>query len=183
MIEEKEILRKKYKKIRDEIPNKNELSNLIIKQLIEQEYYKNAKVIALYSNILSEVETNELFDNCIKNRKTVAYPKVMNDNIMNFYQVTSLKELQNGSYGIKEPINNPKKLVSKKDIDLMIIPGICFDKKKNRIGYGKGYYDTYLKDTKCIKVALAFTKQICEEINADPNDIKMDYIITENKII
>lgn len=177
----KEILRKEYKRIRDDIPNKKELSEKIVHRLIQEEYYKNAKVIALYSSILSEVETEELFDICIKDKKRVVYPKVINDTTMCFYEVKSLEELNVGKFNIKEPITTKK--VDKNEINLMIIPGLCFDKKKNRIGYGKGYYDNYLRNATCIKVALAYNIQLREKISISDNDIKMDYIITEDNIL
>ena len=64
----------------------------------------------------------------------------------------------------------------------MIIPGICFDKSKNRIGYGKGYYDKYLSNTNIKKIGLCYEEQITKEIKSDKTDIRLDYLITEIKI-
>lgn len=180
---DKNELRKKYKKIRDSISNKEAKEKRIIENLIHEEIYKQAKTIALYSSINSEVGTNLFASICKKDNKTLAYPRVIKENEMLFFKISKLEELEEGTFHIKEPKNNIENLIPKEEIDLMIIPGLCFDTNKNRIGYGKGYYDNYLKDSKIIKVGICFDAQITKEkIEANKNDIKMDYIITENRI-
>jgi 5-formyltetrahydrofolate cyclo-ligase len=71
------------------------------------------------------------------------------------------------------------------DIDLCIIPGVAFDINKNRIGYGAGYYDRFLKGVgkECFKVGIAFEEQILQDIPASENDIALDLIITDKRII
>ena len=71
------------------------------------------------------------------------------------------------------------------DFDLIVLPGIAFDKVGNRIGYGGGYYDKYLSVLECRinKVALAYGFQVIDDIEVEKHDIKVDYVITDNEII
>ena len=177
----KEELRKRYKIIRDNINNRDKKSSEIIKRLINTKEYQKSKVIALYSNISSEVETKELIKISLENKKVVL-PKINKDNTMDFYEIKCLKDLEIGTFNIKEPKVKNKKPIKKEEIDLMIIPGICFDKSKNRIGYGKGYYDKYLSNTNIKKIGLCYEEQITKEIKSDKTDISLDYLITEMKI-
>ena len=177
----KEELRKRYKIIRDNINNRDKKSSEIIKRLINTKEYQKSKVIALYSNISSEVETKELIKISLESKKVVL-PKINKDNTMDFYEINCLKDLEVGAFNIKEPKIKNKKPIKKEEIDLMIIPGICFDKSKNRIGYGKGYYDKYLSNTNIKKIGLCYEEQITKEIKSDKTDISLDYLITEMKI-
>lgn len=177
----KEELRKKFKIIRDNISNRDKKSSEIIKRLINTKEYQKSKVIALYSNISSEVETKELIKISLENKKVVL-PKINKDNTMDFYEIKYLKDLEIGAFNIKEPKVKNKKPIKKEEIDLIIIPGICFDKNRNRIGYGKGYYDKYLSNTNIKKIGLCYEEQITKEIKSDKTDIRLDYLITEIKI-
>lgn len=177
----KEELRKKFKIIRDNINNRDKKSSEIIKRLINTKEYQKSKFIALYSNISSEVETKELIKISLENKKVVL-PKINKDNTMDFYEIKYLKDLEIGAFNIKEPKVKNKKPIKKEEIDLIIIPGICFDKNRNRIGYGKGYYDKYLSNTNIKKIGLCYEEQITKEIKSDKTDIRLDYLITEIKI-
>ena len=86
---------------------------------------------------------------------------------------------------VKEPISDLRKLINPIDINLFIVPGICFDKNKNRIGYGGGYYDRYLcKSPSSYKVGIAFNEQILDDIiESEDIDVKLDEIITDKILI
>lgn len=176
----KEELRKKYRIIRDNISSKEEKSKQIINNLISTKEYQNSKVIALYYSIKSEVRTEKLIEISLQAKKIVLLPKVEKNNLMNFYPIKSLNDVQNGTFNIKEPIS--KEIIGKEKIDLMIIPGICFDKNRNRIGYGKGYYDRYLKETNIKKIGICYEEQITDNISPDSTDISLDNLITERNI-
>lgn len=176
----KEELRKEYKIIRDKIEDRDNKSKTILKNILSTKEYQRSKTIALYSSISSEVKTEELIRVSLK-EKRVVLPRINEDNTMNFYEIKSLEDLKTGKFNIKEPIKESK-VVKKEDIDLIIIPGICFDLNKNRIGYGKGYYDRYLSNTKIKKIGICYEKQIVKEIEANKTDIKLDYLITETNI-
>ncbi len=179
----KDELRKKYKQIRNNIPDIETKSNIITNKIIKTNMYKESQVIALYSPINNEVYTNSLAEYSLKDGKKVVYPRVLNNSEMAFYEIKSLDELKEGTFKIKEPRKNSKTLVLKDQIDLIIIPGICFDLNKNRIGYGKGYYDSYLKNFSGVKVGICYDKEVTKDIIPSfKSDVKMDYVITEQNI-
>ena len=135
-----------------------------------------------------EVDTSLLIDGSLENGKIVALPRIMSGNEMTFYRIKSIAELKcTNILGIKEPNDSVEYFVDKSNIDLMIIPGVCFDKNKNRLGYGKGYYDRYLKELdNVIKVGICFDEQLVKDeyISADEYDIKMDFVVTDkNELI
>ena len=98
-----------------------------------------------------------------------------------FSKINSLNDLVIGKFNILEPKDRFK---TKEELDLIIVPGLVFDKKGNRIGHGKGYYDSFLKKhPNATKIGLAFEDQINKKILVEDHDIPMDFIITEKRII
>ena len=95
-------------------------------------------------------------------------------------RLVSLANLIKGAYGIYEPRENISVPVS--EIDIALIPGIAFTTSGDRLGFGKGYYDRFLKDFKGFKIGIGYDFQITDEIPADKHDIKMDMIVTEKRI-
>ena len=172
----KSEIRKKYLSIRKNILNKEEQSLNITNELIRKDYFIDANTIAIYSSLPDEVNTTMIINMCILLGKKICFPKIK-DNNMEFYYINDTDELVPGTLNILEPSTN--ELVDIKDIDLMIVPGVCFDKNNNRLGYGKGYYDKYLSRKHYFKkVALAFSETIVDELPVTDNDIVMDEIIT-----
>jgi 5-formyltetrahydrofolate cyclo-ligase len=92
-----------------------------------------------------------------------------------------MRDMARGAYGILEPVSIKKAEVS--DIDLIIVPGIAFDINGGRCGFGKGYYDRLLCESKAKKIGLCYDFQLVREIETDEHDIPMDMIITERRII
>lgn len=94
-------------------------------------------------------------------------------------------DLEKGVLGLLEPKKECKRLLNPEDIDLIVVPGIAFDILKNRIGYGAGYYDRFLKTTRedCLKVGVAFELQILDKINTQEHDVPLNAIITEKRVI
>lgn len=179
----KNDLRKKYISIRNNIKNKEEKSLVIMKKIKEEEKYKNAKVVALYKNLKSEVDTSELIEYSIKIGKTVVLPRV-EGKILKFYKINLLNDkLIKSAFGIEEPIADKTKLICKDDIDLLIVPGICFDRQKNRLGFGKGYYDRFLEMTNLETIGICFEEQVInEKLPITEKDKMVKMIITDKKI-
>ena len=92
-------------------------------------------------------------------------------------------DLKISSYGILEPKKDKIKNISSDKIDLIIVPGVAFDLKGNRMGHGKGYYDRFLNLVKSTSIGLAFEFQIIENIPVESHDKPIDMIITEKRII
>ena len=174
-------LRLNYKKIRENIENK-ELKSIEIKnKIIALDEYKKAKVVAIYNNFSTEVSTKDIINEALENQKIVCLPKIKNGE-MKFYKINSLEtDLIKNKFGIKEPIENKENFIDKEMIDIAIIPGLCFDTQNNRLGFGRGYYDKYLENTNIYKVGVGFNEQVLQKslIPVVETDIKMDKIITD----
>lgn len=171
----KEFLRKKYKEKRDNIKNKVTKDNLIYQKVINNKDILSSKTLLIYISINSEVDTIKII-NYFLNTKNIAVPKII-DNDMFFCYVTNLNELTSGKYNIPEPTN--ENIVTDFDNAICIVPGICYDKKNYRIGYGKGYYDRFLSKNKIKTIGLCYKECMIEKIDNDKYDYKIDEVITE----
>lgn len=179
---DKQDIRKIYLNKRKNLNEKfvSENSEIIQNKLFLMKEYLCSESICVYMDTQMEVQTNRIILNALGNNKKVAIPKIEN-NVMNFYYIKDISQTKLGNFKINEPIT---KDIVKNDNPLIIVPGIVFDKKKNRIGYGMGFYDKYLNENKnCKKIALAFDFQIVDSVPYSQNDIKMDIVITEKSII
>lgn len=176
----KENLRKEYLIKRKNIKNKLEKSNIIYEKIINSEKYINSKVIALYKSLKDEVDTNRLINYSLSIGKIVLLPKTY-ENEMNFFKIEKNEQLIKSKFGVEELKEDFDKLCSSEEIDLMILPGVCFDKNLNRIGFGKGYYDRYLENSNSIyKIGICFKEQITKDILPhDTYDIRLDEIICD----
>lgn len=180
----KKDLRKSYKQIRLSIENKEKKSNIIFDKIKKEIELDDFNVIALYSNLEDEVSTSQIIEYFISQNKKVVLPRITNKNQLDFYYINSIKELEKNKFGILEPVASLSNLVKKEDIDIFIIPGICFDLEKNRIGFGKGFYDYYLENAKGKKVGICFDEQIIDQIiEVNQFDVKMDFVISDKRII
>jgi len=179
----KDKIRERIKEVRRSLPQEVILdkSRKIIATLTKLKEFADAKTIMPYVSLGVEVNTRELIkDELSKKEKTVVVPYIEGDII----KVTKLKEfneLAEAKYEILEPVNKKK---YKRNIDLILVPGVAFDKNGSRIGFGKGYYDKFLKKfTNSIKIALAFEEQIVDFVPCERHDKPVDMIITEKRII
>lgn len=178
-MENKISLRKRFLQIRDSVPKDQlvAINSKIIQQILSLNQYKNSKTIALYTANGSEVDLKRLIINAITH-KEVLIP-VTNSHI-EFYKFTTFEDLKPAKYGILEPVT---RFHPSADPDFIIIPGIAFDNNRNRLGYGKGYYDKYLKNSKAFRVGVCFDCQIASSIPEESHDVRMDIVITEKRII
>lgn len=181
-VSNKSSLRERYKNIREKIKNKDIKSDIIFQKLLKNDILNNSSVIALYKNLPVEVDTSKIIEALIELKKIVVLPKVVGSNKLIFCKISNIDELVKNKFGIFEPIDKEDNHITKDNIDLFIIPGVCFDKNRNRLGFGKGYYDYYLENCKAKKIGICFDEQITEQdIDVQKYDIKMDLIITDKK--
>jgi 5-formyltetrahydrofolate cyclo-ligase len=159
---------------------KSEWDSKIIEKLLKSELYRKSEVIFTYISFEGEVDTIKFIERAISDHKTICVPKVISKKEgMEVYKISSLNEVEKGFHGILEP-KSRSQLILPIDIDLLIIPGVAFDKTNGRIGYGGGFYDRYLKRIKAQanKIALAYAFQIFDSVPMDELDEKVDFIIT-----
>lgn len=161
------------------------LSGRVQKRFIESEFYVSAKSFSLYSSFQNEVLTDEIFQRAVEAGKKVAYPRVIKvgKRHLAFFRVRDLRDLAVGSYDIPEP-GEGETVVEPVNFDLVVVPGVAFDMRGGRLGYGKGYYDRALKGLGCPIVALAYEFQVLkEEIPVEPHDVGVAAIVTEKRIL
>ena len=153
----------------------------ILNNLKKKIDFKN-KTIAGYFPINHEISILNLLQDLKKRNNKIVFPKIKNS-LMSFYRWERINFLTINNLGIPEPNTSKKKEIP----DIMFIPLVAFDKYKNRLGYGGGFYDRYLKNAKnkkkIVKIGCAFSFQKINKLPTELHDEKLDLIITEKKII
>jgi 5-formyltetrahydrofolate cyclo-ligase len=184
---EKHILRKQTRAARDAMPEELILrKSAKIVSVFKDHFFpmlKTPKCAMIYLSTQSEVKTSGLI-RYLSEKGVEIYVPCVDDGMIIPVKYTKGCALSRGAYKIKEPVKKIKPRTPR-CISLVIIPGIAFDAKGNRVGFGKGFFDHFLKKlpSSAIKTALAFEKQIVRTVPSDRHDVKMDYIITEDRII
>ena len=188
---EKTELRKLIKEKRKTF-SKKELDNLSLKiadnllSLKEMTFVKN---VLIYVSTKGEVDTLGLIEEFFKLGKIVYVPKVIDikTGLMRFYKISILEDLEPGCMNILEP-KKSLEILDESLIDdsfVIVMPGLAFDKKGHRLGYGGGFYDRFNARgySGLLKLALSFDFQLIDELIANEFDIDVDKVITENEII
>ena len=181
MAETKENIRRQFLEKRDglsadwiEIASKQ-----IRKNLGKVEQYKKAQTIACYHSTGSEVRTHEIMQEILSHGKTLALPRVRDDNLV-FCNVKKFEDLEKGEFGIMEP----KQYCGMVDkFDLIIVPAVAMTRNGQRLGYGCGFYDKFLAGKNIPTIALAFSKSIAKSIPHEESDVTIDIIVTEEETI
>ncbi len=181
-METKKKLREKYIALRNQMPPeiKNKLDLEIQSRFLISESYRKSQTIFTYVSTEKEIDTYGIIRAGILNSKKVAVPKCNDNGEMDFYYITSFDCLEKGMYNILEPKTYVCKKVNDLSNGVCVVPGFCYDLKGFRVGYGKGYYDRFLKRFKGVAVGLCYSKNLELQVPADENDRKVDILITDN---
>lgn len=178
---DKKQLRKQIRERKKEfsLSEKIELSRPIFEKIEKEELFKEAKVVLLYYSMDDEVYTHDFVGKHYKT-KTILLPCVDGDDLI-LRQYLGIESMKAGEqFGILEPVG--KEFNDLEKIDLMIIPGVAFDKEKNRLGRGRGFYDRLLKTVNATKIGVCFDFQIVEQVPTEDFDVKMDVVISTTNI-
>ncbi len=144
------------------------------------EEYKKASIVMIYLNLPAEAPTGEIVKKILSDGKRVCVP-VTENFIITPCEVSKSTTFLTGAFGVREP--SERKTVKAEEIDVCIIPGLLFDRRGNRCGYGKGCYDRFLEGNGCVKIGLCFESQLAESFPSEEYDVKMNMIITEKGLI
>lgn len=162
-------------------------SDSIMASLLETDFYRGSSVIMAYIDFRNEVQTERLIKKAVADGKRVVVPiSVVETRQLILSEIIDYdNELESGAYGILEPKPEFIREVDPLLIDLVLVPGVAFDKSGFRIGYGAGYYDRFLERVRpsIPKVALAFELQMVEDACPDEHDFPVEYVITEDTVI
>lgn len=171
----KKEIRIYHKKLRNEI-NISDISEKILNKLFSLNEFIMSVNIFTYISMSEEIDTNPILKLTDKN---IFVPKILSEKMI--FTPYTPENLTVNKFGIKEPTGNTEITPTEKDI--MLVPALACDKNFNRTGYGGGYYDRYLKNHKCIKIALLPDEFLLDEIHAEPHDIKVGFIITDKRVL
>jgi len=143
---------------------------------------RDARCLALYSAIHNEVSTDEIVEQVLDSEKSLVFPRVRGEDL-EFVMIESPADLVSGAFGVKEP--KGCNLVPLEKIDLVVVPGVAFDLRGHRLGYGRGYYDRALAkcQSHCMKVGFAYDFQLVEELPATDYDETLSVLITESRTL
>ncbi len=183
----KEELRREGTQIRKNLPETEltEKSKQIKKRLYKTEEFQQASTILFYVSYDNEVYTHDMIKETLSSGKNVVVPITEKEkHCLILSKLNSWDDLECSTYSILEPKKNYIHEVSIDKIDLILVPGVVFDESGNRIGHGHGYYDSLLrKSKKALHIGLAFEVQIIDSIPAEDHDVKVNKIVTEERII
>ena len=164
------------KMILKNIQNRSAQNYKIQTLVIFSEDFRKASTIGVYLNMNDEVATDLIIESTFFQHKILALPKIEND--MKFYEYKKESPLVHNQYGILEPLGE-KEIVP----DLIVVPGLAFDRDGRRLGRGKGFYDRYLEKYKPPQtIGICFTEQILSKVEVDPWDKKVHKVVFPEKL-
>lgn len=181
---EKSALRRRVLASRDALTQeeRRKAAFLLTERILGHQWFYLSEVVLGFVSYGSEIDTREILEEALKKDKKLYVPKVQGEDMI-FYRIFSLNELTEGYKGILEPVGNTEIFRYEEQAAcrmLMLIPGAVFDSQRNRIGYGKGFYDKYLSDKEALQlrtIAVGFRCQLLKSIPAGAEDIKPYQVI------
>jgi len=177
---EKSEIRRKIKNLRSMLLESEKMSAAaeVFDRLENTAAFQLAERILMYHSLPDELSTRRFLDKW-QSRKKFYLPRVngVNLEILPYDQ----SHLELGAFHIEEPTGDD--LISPDEIELIVVPGVAYDRKGNRLGRGKGFYDRLLSSTKATKIGVGYEFQIMDEIPSEPHDVKMDMIISQQTVI
>jgi 5-formyltetrahydrofolate cyclo-ligase len=188
MQERKKNIREQAHANRNAQESKDDWSREICAKFVALPAYERARVVMYYIDVRSEVRTRHDLPQALKQDKKIVVPWCNDQGELELFHLESMDELAIGMYKILEPKAElrllPAKQIEVRELDLVMVPGVAFDRTGARMGHGKGYYDKLLQHARLDAplVALAFECQLFPEIPTAAHDIFMDQIVTEHAI-
>ncbi len=179
---DKKEIRKALKEKRKNIPKDKKIiyDKAISERIIDSHYFINAEHVLVFSSSDDEFDTKHIIEACRNGNKKIFYPLCINGNgEMKFLQADSPDDLSEGMYGIFEPKPYCKEYVQMEN-DIVIVPCLSTDKDGYRIGYGKGYYDRFLKNFNGVSICPCYEELLTDKLPTDKYDIKVKIIVTQN---
>jgi 5-formyltetrahydrofolate cyclo-ligase len=162
-------------------------SRRISEKLAELEAYRSCRSLLIFLSLPGEVRTEEMIARALSGGKKVYVPLV--DASRRRLQITEIPgldiEFEAGSFGVREPVPAHRNIQPPSVLDFVLVPGLAFDRKGGRIGYGGGYYDRFLKEVAghVVRVGVAFHFQVLDFVPQTEFDVPVQNIVTENETI
>lgn len=193
ILEKKSMMRREAYDRRAAQENKKEVSQQAVENFKQLAEYQAAQTVMWYIHCRSETRTkDQLIEEVNKKEKTIIVPYCTEDengeNKLGLWRLESMEEMVVGKWNILEPPKelwgNSEKEVEPEDLDLVMVPGVGFDRSGGRMGNGQGYYDRLMEKVRpeCQLIALCYECQLFDEILTAPHDIYMDKVVTEKAV-
>jgi 5-formyltetrahydrofolate cyclo-ligase len=185
MREAKIALRRRILELRDGIDPvaHRTWSERILERLMALEEMASARTVHVFASFGSEVDTIRLIGELLDTGRRAVLPVVDRARwTMTHRSIGRLGDLEPGFKGIREPCPGCE-AVEPSEIDLVIVPGVAFDRTGGRLGYGGGFYDSFLALCRGTRVALAFSLQVVDEVPCEARDLPVHAVVTEEEVI
>lgn len=157
-------------------------SGALCRRILESEWFQTAETVLAYCAIAPEPDLEPVLEAALCQGKTLLLPRCEADGIMTARRILELGELQRGAYGIREPSPGAPEFPPER-IQLILTPGMAFDRRGGRLGRGKGYYDRFLQNTNGMTVGVCFGARLLAQVPMEPHDRRMDAVVTEYETI
>ncbi|NLK07476.1 MAG: 5-formyltetrahydrofolate cyclo-ligase [Firmicutes bacterium] len=185
-MQDKETIRKKLLSLRNQLPKdkRQAFSHAIKEQLFSLPVAQQAAVIMLFLAFGSEVDTWCILEHGVAQGKTIAAPVCLPaTKELLIYPISRKEEAVVGHWDILEPPRNNQP-ISPDVLDIVVVPGLAFDRQGNRIGYGAGYYDRFLSNVpNTCKIGICFHIQLMDTLPKAAHDVPVDLVITEKEVV
>ncbi len=187
LFELKNAIRKQAHENRRAQQDKDSVSEKIVDRFLALPEYAAAETIMFYVDVRDEVRTRQSLPAAILSGKRIVVPYCL-DGELELFLLENMDELELGMYRILEPKSELRAVEAKHlqpaDLDLVMVPGVAFDRNGGRTGHGKGYYDKLLQHARLDAplIALAYECQLFEKIPSESHDIYMDKVVTEDAV-
>lgn len=146
--------------------------------------YRDARVLHTYIDARdNEVATRSLALVTLHEGRRVVCPRALPGARLEHYEIGSLGDLEPGRFGLLEPRPDPARAVDPSMVELVLVPGIVFDREGFRLGFGGGYYDRFLAAIEAPSIGLAFALQLVDRVPRQAHDVPVDAIVTEREMI
>ncbi|MCE5235549.1 MAG: 5-formyltetrahydrofolate cyclo-ligase [Clostridiaceae bacterium] len=184
VIEQKKALRDEMRETLKRMSDENRLeqSAAACANVVGLSAFQNAKTVLLYRALPAECDPAAIARAAALSGKRVAYPVCEADNNLSLYVPEDDSAYIRSGYGILEPDKARSQKVSADELDLIVVPGLAFDRAGHRLGRGAGYYDRLLNRTRAFKLGFGFREQLAQNVPTEPFDMKMDCVVLDRWI-
>lgn len=177
-------LRRAFRQRRREKINRAAADAAIARRVLDSSAYGQARVLLGYAALPEEIQTDGILRRALAEGKALYLPRCLDDaGQMAFYRVQALEDLESGSFGVREPSLAASQY--NMDLDgqaLCLVPGLCFDNKGYRLGYGKGYYDRFLAKFRGATLGLCYNDFLQDCLPVGDYDLPVQQIATEDRV-
>lgn len=183
---DKKALRRLGKEILANLSNEEReaITEKLANQLFASKLWKEANTIGITVSAGFELDTTPIIEQGWNEGKTIAVPKCIPESRrLDFYGLETFEQLEDSFYNLREPNPQLTEIVDKQEIDLLIVPGLIYDNRGYRVGFGGGYYDRFLVDYPNKTISVFYSKQLTEKTPHETFDIPVQHLLTEKGFV